>query len=203
MLKAGSDLFVQDPGRESRFLHRARVVGIEGPCFRVRLDAGVLELDAESELLVYFHVEDDFVQQVAEVASRDDDTLLLRAVGDPISADRRQQERVSTLAADLTARIGEENDCPVHDLSATGFAAVAGAGLRPGQIVEVSIAYEGRCYVGRASVQSLREVGRRRIRYGLRVLGEHVGPGKPLHAELPAISLAIQRSQRRHCSGPD
>jgi hypothetical protein len=201
MLKAGSDVFVQDPRRETRFLHRARVTAIEGASCRVEIDPDAIRLDGENALLVYFHDEADFLQQVMEVDRQEGAALELHFVGDPISADQRQQERISTVSANLAARIGEELDCPVHDVSATGFAAVAPAGHRLGEIVEVSLEWEGRCYVGRATVQSLREVGRRRVRYGLRLLGNESGPGKPLHAELPAISLAIQRSQQRRFSG--
>jgi hypothetical protein len=201
MLKTGSDLFIQDPARESRFLHRGRVIGVEGARCTVQLGAGALDVASQREVLVYFHTEEDFLQQVMEIGDRGADTLVLCGVGDPISADQREHERVSTLTADLAARIGEEIDCPVHDLSATGFAAVANAGLAAGQIVDVSLTFEGRCYVGRASVQSIREVGRRRVRYGLRLLTSTSGPGKPLHAELPRISLALQRSQQRSCSG--
>ncbi|MGH0034562.1 MAG: hypothetical protein ACQGVK_06005 [Myxococcota bacterium] len=197
MLKAGSEIFVRDPRREDRFLYRGRVAGIEGARCTVELDAGEVDLRSHDELLVYFHDEGDFLQQVMEIADPTGSELVLRSVGDPISADQREHDRTSTLTSDLVARLGEENDCLVQDVGPMGFAAVGPLGLRQGQVVDISLHFEGRCYVGDASVQSLREVGDGRARYGLRLLAQASGPGKPLVEALPEIRRAIQRSRGR------
>ncbi len=195
MFKAGEDLFVQDPSREDRFLYRGQITSVEdGECHHVRLDCGHLPAHDQGAVLVYFHRDRDFLQQIMEILAVERDGLSLRPMGDPISANRRAQDRVSTLTAEIAARVDGHDGCRVQDVSATGFAVLADAGWRPGQVLDVSLGFEGRTWQGRACIQSVREMGPGRLRFGLRVMGTDAASGEDLLAAMPKISLDVRRS---------
>lgn len=120
-------------------------------------------------------------------------TFTIEPVGDAISAENRQTYRVSTISADVEATVGKE-DVQVQDLSATGFAVVASTDYQLGQTIDVEIQYEEEQCHGVASVQSLRNLGPGRIRYGLRAIEEDPHTGVFLQT-LQRISLAVQREQ--------
>jgi hypothetical protein len=127
---------------------------------------------------------------------------VVEPVGEAISAESRQHYRVSTISADLEARVGEEDGLQVQDLSSTGFAVVASVEYVIGQTIEVAIDHgEDHCH-GTASVQSVRALGGNRIRYGLRAIEEDPHTGEFLQV-LQRISLAVQREQLQRSGGAD
>ena len=73
-----------------------------------------------------------------------------------------------------------------------------------GQTVEVSISHEDEQCHGIASVQSIRDFGNGRIRYGMRAIEEDPHTGEFLRV-MQRISLAVQRELRsdvRRCTPP-
>lgn len=157
---------------------------------------------------MYFSGKTEFLQQVgcikeiieAEEGSDEGPLFVIAPVGDPISAESRQTYRVSTISANLEARVGEEENLQVQDLSSTGFAVLAGDDYQLGQTVEVGIAHDDQQCHGRASVQSVRPMGPRRIRYGLRAIEDDPHTGEFLQV-LQQISLAVQREQLQRSGG--
>jgi hypothetical protein len=187
---------------DTRRLRRSVVVAASDETISIQFVAEPFEFEVDQEVLFYFNGKREFLQQVgrvAEIVPADEEkdtpiTFILAPIGDAISAESRQNYRVSTIAANLDASVGTEESVPVQDLSATGFAVVASETYSLGQSIDVQIQHnEEECH-GVAVVQSIREFGPGRIRYGLRALEEDPHTGQFL-ATLQRISLAVQRAQ--------
>lgn len=202
MIKVGSDILFQEPMCETRRLRRSAVVAASDDSFSIQFVADPFEFELEQEVLFYFNGKREFLQQVGqiiEILPGDEEsdeaiTFSITPVGDAISAESRQNYRVSTIAADLEANVGSEQSVPVQDLSATGFAVVAAQDYALGQTVEVQIRHDEESCSGVAVVQSVREFGPGRIRYGMRALEGDPQTGAFL-ATLQRISLSVQREQ--------
>lgn len=203
MIKTGSDILFQEPTCETRRLRRSVVVESGGDSFSIRFVAEPFAFEVDQEVLMYFNIKREFMQQLGRViaivapeeeGAADGPIFELEPIGDPISAENRQYYRVSTISADLSARIGDEEGLEVQDLSATGFAVIAADEYQLGQTLEVGISHEsGQCH-GIASVQSIREFAPGRVRYGMRAIEEDPHTGEFLQV-LQRISLAVQREQ--------
>ena len=68
------------------------------------------------EVLIYYEIERKFMKQGAriELISMTDSTTAFHfeLTGDPVSAERRQCYRVSTVMAEVSAAFGAEENCP-------------------------------------------------------------------------------------------
>ena len=207
-MKTGSDILFQEPTCKTRRLRRSVVVEVSADTFSINFVAEPFEFEVDQEVLMYFSGKTEFLQQVgrikevlpAEEGEEAGPTFVIEPVGDPISAESRQHYRVSTISADLKARVGDEEELDVQDLSSTGFAVLASKDYQIGQTIEVGIMHEEeRCH-GIASVQSVRAFGPGRIRYGLRAIEEDPHTGEFLQV-LQRISLAVQRDQLQRGGG--
>jgi hypothetical protein len=219
LLKTGADLFVQIPdGTAQRFLHRARVVAISESGYVVALRAS-LALEVDDEILVYFTLEREFVQQPArisallsdgptdeprkaggefqtgeceEVPARDSPQRLvcLETVADPISAENRTEYRIRVSASDVSSTLDTEK-CEVEDISPTGLALFSNRRHERGTIVPASIRYQDGEYTGRVCIRSARASGSR-TRYGVSYVADPGGRSE-IEAGLRAISRGIPR----------
>jgi hypothetical protein len=122
-----------------------------------------------------------------------------RTTGEPTSAEGRDRFRVSTVMANLTASVGAEPECPLLDISSTGFAVEATQRYEIGQVVSVTLRYQGRLFSGKARVQSIREREMGSIRYGLHALEDKTSGGD-LQKGQQHISAAVEREQLRRLS---
>lgn len=208
MIKTGSDVLFQEPTCDTRRLRRSVVVDASADEFCIQFVAEPFAFETDQEVLMYFNGKHEFMQQIGritEIIEPDPEadearTFRVEPVGDAISAENRQHYRVSAISADLEASIGDEGQLRVQDLSSTGFAVLAGGGYQIGQTVNVTIARgDDRCH-GIASVQSIRELGPGRIRYGMRAIEEDPHTGQFLQV-LQRISLAVQREQLQRSGG--
>ncbi|MCR9096027.1 MAG: hypothetical protein NXI30_17525 [bacterium] len=208
MIKTGNDVLFQEPTCDTRRLRRSVVVDASADEFSIQFVAEPFAFEVDQEVLMYFNGKREFMQQIARVTevslpeegSDESITFALEAVGDPISAENRQHYRVSTISANLEANVGDEENLSVQDLSSTGFAVLATNEYELGQTVEVSIAHgEEQCH-GIASIQSVRDFGGGRIRYGMRAIEEDPHTGEFLQV-LQRISLAVQREQLQRSGG--
>lgn len=202
MIKTGSDILFQEPTCSTRRLRRSVVVDASDDAFSIQFVAEPFAFEVDQEVLMYFNGNREFMQQVGritEVAEAEEDAsegpiYTIEPVGDPISAESRGHYRVSTISAGLEARVGSEDNLQVQDLSSTGFAVLASEEYQLGQTVEVAIAHGDEQCHGIASIQSIREFGPGRIRYGMRAIEEDPHTGQFLEV-LQRISLAVQREQ--------
>ena len=166
--------------------------------FSIQFVAEPFAFEKDQEVLMYFNGKRELMQQIGRITdiveSESALTFLIAPVGDPISAESRENYRVSTIGATLDARVGEETHLKVQDLSATGFAVVASKDYQIGQTIEVEISNGTECCHGIASIQSIRDFGGGRIRYDMRAIDSD--PHTSVFLEtLQRISLAVQREQ--------
>jgi hypothetical protein len=213
MLSLNAGLFFRLPAdSEKRVLRPATVTSIEHDVYTAELEEHDLPVEAGQDLLIYHEIRRTFVQQPAHIEAviapvTDEDpearphTLVaFRTTGQPVSADSRECYRVSTVMADMVAQVGDEPDCPLLDVSATGFSVLSGQSFDVGSMVDVSLWHEGVRFTGRACVQSLREMSKGRIRYGFHCAQERSG-NSVLAKGLQQISLAVQRQHLRRLAG--
>lgn len=203
MIKPGSDVLFQEPDCNVRRLRRSVAVAVEDDLVRVQFVAEPFAFEVDQDVLLYFNGKREFLQQVGRVAAVETSEeegeesrpiFAIEPVGDAVSAESREHYRVSTISAGLEAELGSESALPVQDLSATGLAIVAAEAYTLGDQVEVSIQYGEDCCHGKAAVQSVRELGPGRTRYGLRALEEDAHTPEFLEV-LRKMSLAVQREQ--------
>jgi hypothetical protein len=132
-MKTGIDVLFQEPTCTTRRLRRSVVVESSNENFSIRFVAEPFAFEVDQEVLMYFSGKTEFMQQtgcITEICAAEEDSeegplFVVEPVGEAISAESRQHYRVSTISADLEARVGEEDGLQVQDLSSTGFAVVA------------------------------------------------------------------------------
>lgn len=205
MLKAGTDVHFRDPAvTTDRVLYHAVVEGAdENEAWTATFTQGSAGLAAEQDVLIYYEIKREFMQQPARIRSMEETevgrVVVFEPTGDPVSAESRQHYRVSTITADIEAKLGDEDGCKVVDISSTGFAAVSSTRYTIGANVTVVIDFQGRHCEGTASVQSVRDKPGGRYRYGfLSITGSD---GGSFQNDLNEVSLEVQRLQLRRLSG--
>lgn len=206
MLSVGKEVFVQAAlESKRRVLHPAKVVvvGEEEGEFDLWLEEPI-EVAADQELLLYYHKKRDFLKMPASVVgdpqTEPDFVFKVKVTGAAVSADQRECYRASTVIAGYTVKFGKEPDCPIMDVSATGFAVKSTQLFVVANTVNATLEHEGVEYSGKVCVQSVREVGRGEIRYGLSCL-DTKATGTNLLAGIQKFSLFVQREQAKRLAG--
>ena len=221
MLTKGMDFYVQIPQESNaRVLHPATITDIDPKSQMLSGDIllPTAALHEGDEIRVYFDRNRDFMQQPASVTAvlgetplvksdnvLDDSARLKLAVnlqtqGEPVSAESRQSYRVSTISAKLTAQLGLEAECPLLDISATGFSVISTEDHDLGAQKPVDIIKDGNRFTGAACIQSKRTLSRNRIRYGLHSI-EDKKLGGNLMLGMQTFSMLVQRQQLQRLSG--
>ncbi len=185
---------------EERFLYPATVQEWNENSYTAGLQQDDPAPEAGQEVLIYYEIEREFVKQGAriELVSKMDSTTVFRfeLTGDPVSAERRQCDRVSTVMAEVSATFGAEENCPVLDVSATGFAVVASRRYRTATVVDATVHYAGIASSGKGRIESVRELESGRIRFGVHCISDKE-TGGTLRAGLQEISASVQRQHLR------
>ena len=169
-----------------------------------RYTAGLQNNDPAPEpgqdVLIYYEIEREFMKQRAriELVSKTEFTAAIRFElrGDPVSAERRQCYRVSTVLAEVSATLGTEENCPVHDISATGFAVVASNHYRPGIVVNATVHYVGITSIGKGRIESVKELQSGLRRFGVHCISDKE-TGGTLQTGLQRIYASVQRCHLR------
>ena len=167
MLTVGNDVFLQLTSEsEHRTLHPSSVVEVTDHVFTAELEEHDLAPEAGQEILIYYNLRHEFVNQSARI-----DTVLetepdengqskvlvaIERTGEPVSAEDRQCYRVSTVLAELAVSFGGCGDCPVMDVSPTGFSVISPKKYRVGRIVTATFQYENLQHTGHVCIQSMR-----------------------------------------------
>lgn len=204
MFHPQQEIFFRLPGEGSRrVLHPARILAsTPRSCTAQLLEPATIAPDAD--LHVLYKVASRFVQCPirieAIVEGPEGPVVSFFPSGDAVSANSRECFRVSTAVSRLTATLGDEPACPVMDLSAAGLSIVSNRAHAIGDRLDVAISYQGHTYTGAACVQSAKDLGRGRTRYGLLCLKGRAGEGN-LSAGLGIICSAIQLMQLRRLAG--
>ncbi len=207
MIQAEDGIFIQIPGEsEQRVLHPANIVGYQDGVYTIALEEDDITLEVEQDLLIFYERIRDFVQQTAQVeavldAPDESQIVGIRPIGDPVSAESRQCYRVSTLIANLSATMGQQENCQLADVSSTGFSIISSESFSIGNQVPVELRYENERFPGIGCIQSIKELGPNRYRYGLHCI-ETKKSGSDLTRGLQHISTAVQRIQlKRRAAG--
>lgn len=198
MLKTESVIFfnIHDVSEE-RVLHRAKIVMAEGNVYNAQLEEEGLDLKEEMALFIYFKMESQFMRQAARIGSvtgaGSEILVEFETVGEPFSAENRQALRISSVGTDLKATFGDEENCEVVDVSATGFALYAKKEHKIDSEVEAKLYFEGETFKGTVNIMAV--VKRKgQIRYGVRC-SDDPQTGASLKNGLGRITMAIQRKQ--------
>ena len=203
MLRMDGGFFVQIPNGSKRILHPATIVGTEDETHTAELEDTDLPVADGQDILIFYEKKREFMQQPACIRRVTHDPKLViefETTGEPVSAESRQYYRVSAVMTGLTASLGSENACPLLDVSRTGFSVVARQSYDLGSFVNAALRHENHQYRDRVCVQSIRELSRGRIRYGLHCVNKNRHAGgtpKGLHQ----ISVSLEREQLRRVAG--
>ncbi|MEE8156269.1 MAG: PilZ domain-containing protein [Phycisphaerales bacterium] len=196
--------FVQVPDESSeRILHSAVVQGFVNSTYTADLQEDVAPLESGQDIFVYYESSGKFMRQPARIDVIADTpsgcTFTFQFTGDTMSGEGRQCHRVSTVMAVVTATLGGKENFPVVDVSATGFAVIAAGRFMATEIVEATIRFEGETFSGRGRIETVRELGVGRFRYGLHCV-DGKATGETLLKGLQQISAAVQRQHLRRLS---
>ncbi len=206
MLTIDTAFFLQIPSNsKKRILHPAKIVGFTNDLYTAELEETDLPLSAEQQTLVFYESNRSFLQQAAcvtEVIKGEPKFRIeFKTNGEPVSAESRQNYRVSAVMAGLTAELGKEKKCPLLDISSTGFSVIAVETYEIGSIVDAVVRYDGKEHKGKVCVQSIRQLSEGRIRYGLHCVNDAKQPSGGMSAGLRHMSVSLQREQLRRLTG--
>ncbi len=215
MVGIGTGCFLQLPGNsKQRVLHPVRVMGLADEIYTVESEEHGLPVKPDMDVLLYFEKNRKFMQQSGRIeavdtidvddggSDEDGPQLLIsfKITGAPVSAESRQHYRVSTVIMGYQADLNVERACRVLDISRTGLSVVSEEGYTIGNVVDVSIVEDGQTYTGNVCVQSVRDLGKGRTRYGLHCVSDQKTQGT-LAEGLQRASMRIQREQLRRLAG--
>jgi hypothetical protein len=143
MLESETRIFLNLPdGSQQHILHPARIKKAGERGYTAELEEPDPFLRPGLDLFVLYYLKDRFVKQPARLDSvmQTGPTPLVsfQTTGEPMSAETRESFRVSTVMANLTAAVGAETECPLLDISTTGFAVEATQRYELGHVVSVT-----------------------------------------------------------------
>ena len=201
MLASETKIFLNLPhDSQRRILHPATVKEANKRGYTAELEESDVALQAGQDLFVYYELKRKFVKQPARINAVMQTAPMLvvgfQVTGEPMSAESREWFRVSTVMARLKATVGAESECPLLDVSSAGFAVETATRHEVGQIVPVTLHYQGDQFSGEARIQNIREMDKGRFRYGLHAI-EDKACGGDLRKGQQHISAAIEREQLR------
>ncbi|MFT5442530.1 MAG: hypothetical protein ACI8W3_001574 [Myxococcota bacterium] len=194
MLKTGSDIYLRLPDSGTdRILHPAVVIATtDSDASQVAITDPDLEISNDLDIILFRHIKGEFMQQPARVTAIEGNIATIVTTGDPVSAESRQVYRVTAISADADVRVDDREVFSLQDVSGTGFAFIAPSTYQIGQQLSVVVRCEKTEVAGTACVQSIRELGKNRTRYGLRSVGSDQDD---FTVGLNQVSLTVQRSQ--------
>ena len=205
MLSVGNGFYVQLSGPKGPgVLHPASVLAEFDDGFEGALEEGDVRLTRDQQLVLFCEIDSVFMKQAARVVAfvKDGDKPTFRFLtqGEPTSAERRQLFRVSTVISDMTVGLGGESSCPLLDVSATGFSALARPGRTYGETITASLSFKKSIHTGNVLVQSVRDLGGGRMRYGLSCADDR-GKKSDLRRILQQVTMSVQRAHLKRMAG--
>ena len=202
MLSVGKACFLQISDEPIQRIHPGRVVNINDGVYTVELEETDLPLHATDEILVFYNLKRGFVKQAArisgEVCCGPPAVVSFETFGEAVSAEKREFYRVSTVMAGHAVEFGTESDCPLLDVSATGFAVSATQEHGLARVVEVVLCDDEEPFGGQVVIRSIRMLPNGRIRYGVNCIDDKATPN--LLTGVRRLSTAVQREQLRRLS---
>jgi hypothetical protein len=197
----GTGCFVQIANESSqRILHSALVEECTDNTYTAELQEEAAQLKSGQDIFIYYELRNEFTRQPARIHiianTPSGRTFTFQFTGDAVSAESRQVYRVSTVMAAVTATFGGEENCPVVDVSATGFAVIAARQYKATDIVTATVRFESEMFSGQGRIESIRELEVDRFRYGLHCV-DGKSTNETLRKGLQQISATVQRQHLR------
>ncbi len=205
MLKEGSPVYLglDDPSG-GRVLHPGIIAEIVQDRCTIEFENSELPIKTGDGCLIYYHEFQEFVQRPVKVEEQSENGPLSRVVmkfiGNSISADSRQEYRVSAINAGLTVTLGTEEGCTIQEISMSGLGLVSDRKYSTGQILNVTLHFEDEDFSGRMVIEWIRQLGGDRTQYGLCGLFD-AERSDTLRIGLMRFTRAVQRQNLQRVSG--
>ena len=205
MLKEGSPVYLglDDPSG-GRVLHPGIIAEIVQDRCTIEFENSELPIKTGDGYLIYYHEFQEFAQRRVEVEEQSEtgplSRVVMKFIGDAISADTRQEYRVSAINAGLTVTLDTEEGCTIQEISMSGLGLVSDRKYSIGQILNVTLHSEDECFGGRAVVEWTRQLDGDRTQYGLRGLFDAKG-SDTLRIGLMRFTRAVHRQNLQRVSG--
>ncbi|MHC5005765.1 MAG: hypothetical protein ACYTGF_00220 [Planctomycetota bacterium] len=205
MLASETKIFLHLPSESTKtILHPATVKEPGEHGHTAELEEPDVALEAGQDIFVFYELKRKFVKQAARIDAimQTDPTLVVgfEVTGEIVSAENREWYRVSTGLVSLTMDFGDESGCPLLDVSSVGLAVEATKRYEIGHLVPATLHHGGRQYSGTARIQSIRELGGDRYRYGVHSVQDKASGGD-LRKGQQLISASLEREQLRRLAG--
>lgn len=205
MLSPQLNVYLRLPSTSSkRILHATKIVEVIEKVYVVQPESQTLPLEPDQELLLYFGLDRQFMQQPirvnAVIDTEDRPTFGIEVTGEPVSAESRKSYRVSTVISDMSATVDDVADCKLVDVSASGFAVIAPLSFNVGGQAQVSLFHDNASFTGNATVQSVAPFSETQTRYGF-YLSNQPHESAELDRAVQKIAMDLQREQLRRLSG--
>ncbi len=205
LLAEGSPVYLElDDPSGGRVLHAGTIAGITQARCTIEFEGSGLPLEAGDERLIYYHQTNEFVRRPVKVEERLGDgpfsRVVMKFIGGVVSAETRQEPRVSAIDAGLSAALDTEDGCRLQDISMLGLGLISSRKHSIGETLDVTLHFEGEDFAGRAVIQNIRQLDGDRTRYGFRGAFD-AQVGDPLRTGLMRMALGIHRQRLRRISG--
>ncbi len=205
MLKEGSPVYLglDDPSG-GRVLHPGIIAEIVQDRCTIEFENSELPIRTGDGCLIYYHEFQEFVQRPVKVEEQSEigplSRVVMKFIGNSISADSRQEYRVSAINAGLTVTLGTEEGCTIQEISMSGLGLVSDRKYSTGQILNVTLHFEDEDFSGRMVIEWIRQLGGDRTQYGLCGLFD-AERSDTLRIGLMRFTRAVQRQNLQRVSG--
>ena len=205
MLKEGYPVYLglDDPSGDP-VLQVGIIAGIAQDRCTIEFKNSELPIQTGDGWLIYYRGIQEFVQRRVKVDERSENgpvsRVVMKFIGDAISAETRQEYRVSAINAGLTATLDTEEGCTVQEISMSGLGLVSNRKYSIGQILNVTLHFEDDHFSGQVVVEWIRQLNGDRTRYGLRGVFGTKGIDT-LRIGLMRFTLAVHRQNLQPISG--
>ena len=207
MLKEGSPVYLErDDPSGGRVLRPGSIAAIAQDRCTIRFENSELSIKIGDGCLIYYHEFQKFVQRRVRVEEQSEtgphSRVVMKFIGDAVSADTRQHYRVSAINAGLTVTLDTEGGCTIQEISMSGIGLVSDRKYSIGQILNVTLHFEVEDYDGQMVIEWTRKLDGDRAQYGLRGLFDAKGRDM-LRIGLMRFTRAVHRQNLQRVSGGD
>ncbi len=204
-LKEGNRVFLRfDSPSRGRLLQLGIVREVQDGGWTLAFETRYHAVETGEEKLVYYDQAAGFVQQPVLVEAQSSDgppfVLTLKSIGDAVSVETREEDRVSTSDIGLTATLEDDDACLIQDVSLSGLAVISNRKYPIGRCLEIAIRYADEEYVGQVEVQCTHPLDSGETRYGLLGVFD-TEAGRSLQNAFTRMTLEIQQQHLKHILG--
>lgn len=189
------------PEVDAPALYPATITGVnEGGCV-VQVDEAIVLPTVGEMLAILFEHDKTFHEQhvrldaiLDEPATDRTIRLGVTLIDEPRRVDARACHRIRTVECGLLADFADFPNCPVVDISPTGFSIIAPPGARIGDTVKVVLRHNDETFEGCAAVQSELQINEDCVRYGMRSISRKHGGGDLIRGQ-QHLTMMVQQEQ--------